>query len=116
MEVVEMKEIAKPISPSSCFLLRYRENEVYPVKSRVGHCRVMEMGPGFSRVHSAAINWTPYYNKSMAAVASASSFSFSDIRIREFSSFSPRVDISRKEILDEEEEEGASKFQMIRRW
>ncbi len=117
MELVEKKETLQPISSSSSFLPRYRENGVHAVKSRVGHCSVMEMGPGLSRVHSAPINWTPYCNSSMATAAStSSSSSFSDIRIREFSSSSPRVDISRKEILDEEEEEGVSKFQMSRRW
>jgi hypothetical protein len=51
-----------------------------------------------------------YYNSSMVAAASASSSSSSlDIRIQEFSSSSLRVDISRKEILDEEEK-GMSKF------
>ncbi|KAH9545118.1 hypothetical protein CY35_12G032700 [Sphagnum magellanicum] len=117
IELVEKKETLKPISSSSSFLPRYRENGFHAVKSRVGHCSVMEMGPGLSRVHSAPINWTPYCNSSMAAAASASSSSsFSDRRIREFSSSSPRVDISRKEILDEEEEEGVSKFQMSGRW
>jgi hypothetical protein len=121
IEFVEKKETLKPISSSSSFLPRYRENGFHAVKSRVGHCSVMEMGPGLSRVHSAPINWTPYCNSSMAAAASASSSSsssssFSDRRIREFSSSSPRVDISRKEILDEEEEEGVSKFQMSGRW
>lgn len=82
-------------SSSSSFLPSYGEiNRSY---ARSG---ALEMGPGLSRVYSAPINWRP--ENSIAAAPAPG-------RRETFFSSSPRVDISRKQVLDDQE--GLNRFQ-----
>jgi hypothetical protein len=82
-------------SSSSSFLPSYGE-----INRSYARSRALEMGPGLSRVHSAPINWRP--ENSIAAAPAP--------RRREtFFSSSPRVDISRKQVLDDQE--GLNRFQ-----
>lgn len=82
-------------SSSSSFLPSYGE-----INRSYARSRALEMGPGLSRVYSAPINWRP--ENSIAAAPAPG-------RRETFFSSSPRVDISRKQVLDDQE--GLNRFQ-----
>ncbi len=82
-------------SSSSSFLPSYGE-----INRSYARSRAVEMGPGLSRVYSAPINWRP--ENSIAAAPAPG-------RKETFFSSSPRVDISRKQVLDDQE--GLNRFQ-----
>jgi hypothetical protein len=82
-------------SSSSSFLPSYGE-----INRSYARSRALEMGPGLSRVYSAPISWRPE-NSIAAALAPG--------RRETFFSSSPRVDISRKQVLDDQE--GLNRFQ-----
>jgi hypothetical protein len=82
-------------SSSSSFLPSYGE-----INRSYARSRALEMGPGLSRVYSAPINWRP--ENSIAAAPAPG-------RRETFFSSSPRVNISRKQVLDDQE--GLNRFQ-----